>query len=262
MGVKSMNCLINERNNKMVTDLRPYPQLTSQITHLAFSCYGFWSKYQYIHEHIEFSNVKSLIIGRITVPRGSSDNFWRGFCKAFPQLRWLSIRGDLNGLGEISFPHLEVLTINLGEYSYLEPTYHMPFVKHLSVFGRHLPIQLLTQYLFGQSLLSLLFAGSRISYSIESGFWTRFSSLQTLGISPDLERALVEPPPGHPLRHLCLYLRLNKNERLRRVSDILVKFPSIRKLSIKIPDATEEEMEILMQIAKRLNLDLYLLGFL
>jgi hypothetical protein len=138
----------------------------------------------------------------------------------------------------------------------------MPFVKHLSVFGRHLPIQLLTQYLFGQSLLSLLFAGSRISYSIDSGFWTRFSSLQTLGISPDLERALVEPPPGHPLQHLCLYLRLNKNERLRRVSDILVKFPSIRKLSIKIPDATEEEMEILMQIAKRLNLDLYLLGFL
>jgi hypothetical protein len=254
--IMSLNYIIYGKHGERVIDLRHYPQLTNQITHIAFSFYTIWSDNKHIHEYVEFPNVKSLVIGWID-PLAEHPNFWSGFNAAFPQLTLLSVRGDLNGPSQMVLPHIEMLTIDLNLSYRIEPDYDLPRLKHFSASSWALPVQLFRQY--GPSLHSLLLSNTETPRDIDRRFWRRFSSLRTIGINPDSKRSLVGPPPDHPLSHLCLFLSASRTGRVDRIRYAVDMFPSICKLSVEIPDITTQEKDAVTQIAKRSSLELHFL---
>ncbi|PVG02873.1 hypothetical protein CPB86DRAFT_485183 [Serendipita vermifera] len=259
-GITSMYCRPYNSFVEFTIDLHRHQQLLRQITVLSFDYYSGWSPGSYDmypHDFIDFANVRCLSICAWNIGSDWTD-FWPSISRGFPRLVSLSVQGVVYCSGEMSLPHLEILGFHPTRGpDGKEPHYSLPKLRHISLYGAFYPKQLLADH--GPSLHSLLPHSSHQSYDLTPAFWSHFASLRTVGICPRSDQVITPPPPDHPLRHLSIFVASGERRRVKVIKDILVNFPLIRDLSVRVNDIRGREKRVLLGIARKSSVSIHFL---
>lgn len=204
-----------------------------------------------------FPNVRSLSLFPST--SDSEDHvphFWSLLESGFPLLVSLSLGYSFRGrLSEnTTFPLLEILDMASTSISRSsEFTISLPSLKHLSISRVIGSDRVLEDH--AHQLESLIIHGPTAEIIHYASFWNQAPNLQMLGAPLNDIAHMTTPPPGHPLRHICVYAAGDK-DYLVHYKNILESFQGLSSLTIFQQQLGTLGVRSLRRLASRKGIEL------